>query len=80
MVMTAMFGLGLALSKVKSIFSPFLLYAVIGGMPTDGEQTINVLWIPLVIVMKQRKIYCQFLYLGVEGHKEQQTNLQLQYH
>lgn len=32
-VMTAMFGLGLALSKVKSIFRPFLLYAVIGGIP-----------------------------------------------
>lgn len=33
MVMTAMFGLGLALSNVKSIFKPFLLYAVIGGIP-----------------------------------------------
>lgn len=33
MVMTAMLGLGLALSKVKSIFRPFLLYAVIGGIP-----------------------------------------------
>lgn len=34
MVMTAMLGLGLALSKVKSILRPFLLYAVIGGIPT----------------------------------------------
>lgn len=33
MVMTAMLGLGFALSKVKSIFRPFLLYAVIGGIP-----------------------------------------------
>lgn len=33
MVMTAMLGLGLALSKVKSILRPFLLYAVIGGIP-----------------------------------------------
>lgn len=33
MVMTATFGLGLALSNVKSIFRPFLLYAVIGGIP-----------------------------------------------
>lgn len=32
MVMTATFGLGLALSNVKSIFRPFLLYAVIGGI------------------------------------------------
>lgn len=31
--MTAMLGLGLALSKVKSILRPFLLYAVIGGIP-----------------------------------------------
>lgn len=33
MVMTAMFGLGLALSNVKSILRPFLLYAVMGGIP-----------------------------------------------
>lgn len=33
MVMTAMFGLGLALSNVKSIFRPFLLYAVMEGIP-----------------------------------------------
>lgn len=38
MVMTAMFGLGLALSNVKSIFRPFLLYAVIGGIPIHRFQ------------------------------------------
>lgn len=32
MVMTAMLGLGLARSNVKSIFRPFLLYAVMGGI------------------------------------------------
>lgn len=32
MVMTEMFGFGLDLSKVNSIFKPFLLYAVIGGI------------------------------------------------
>lgn len=41
MVMTAMFGLGLALSNVKSIFRPFLLYAVIGGIPTDFRGAEN---------------------------------------
>lgn len=35
MVMTAMFGLGLALSNVKSIFRPFLLYAVMEGIPNQ---------------------------------------------
>lgn len=32
MVMTEMFGFWLDLSKVNSIFKPFLLYAVIGGI------------------------------------------------
>lgn len=36
--MTATFGLGLALSNVKSIFSPFLLYAVMGGIAVQRFQ------------------------------------------
>lgn len=39
MVMTAMLGLGLALSKVKSICRPFLWYAVIGGIPMKIQKT-----------------------------------------
>lgn len=42
-VMTAMFGFGLALSKVNSIFRPFLLYAVMGGIAKDKNAQVNTI-------------------------------------
>ena len=38
MVMTAMLGLGLARSNVNSILRPFLLYAVMDGIPESQQR------------------------------------------
>lgn len=42
MVMTEMLGFKLDLSKVNSIFKPFLLYAVIGGIAAKQKNVKHV--------------------------------------
>lgn len=41
-VITVTLGLVLDLSKVKSIFSPFLLYAVIEGIPGENQKVADL--------------------------------------
>lgn len=79
MVMTATFGLGLALSNVKSIFRPFLLYAVIGGIPmwrfhSRPSQDLNIHFMESLMVMAKyfnTQAWCHKLHLGADG--EQRT-------
>ena len=41
-VITVTLGLVFDLSKVKSIFSPFLLYAVIEGIPVENKKAADL--------------------------------------
>lgn len=41
-MITVTLGLVFDLSKVKSIFSPFLLYAVIEGIPAENKKAADL--------------------------------------
>lgn len=58
-VMTAMFGL--ALSKVNSIFRPFLLYAVMGGIAKDMNAQVNTIQSEKVVPNITPQKYCMNL-------------------
>lgn len=58
MVMTEMLGFGLDLSKVNSIFKPFLLYAVIGGIAAKKKKKKHV-----------RFSWSKSIVAGLHGHR-----------
>lgn len=61
-MITVMLGLVFDLSKVKSIFSPFLLYAVIEGIPVENKPADDLQKLDITLNI----IECHLLYLRHE--------------